>query len=265
MYLAIDVGASKIKMNVYKDTSPKSLVKSKEIETTRTFIKDLDNILDFASTIERLDAVGIALPGFIVDKSIGIISAANLPDWEEKDLRGIVCSRLGTDKVFLVHDGEAHAISEHAWRDTDKDYLFIAWGTGIGATYIRRSGKSVQGQQIEFGFQYVKGRTLESLVGGGYLEKRFGIAPSELSGENWTNIVDDFSEGLANMIALNYPKHIIWGGGVALKNKSIVDKIMEEASKKYPYWEMPTYEFAHFDAEGAVVGVLGAIKINLLR
>ncbi len=263
MYIAIDVGATKIKINCYSDLNPESKVSSQELKTTRYFVKDTENILNILKKENNIKAVAIALPGFVIDKRKGIISAANLPDWENKDLVNRIGSELGTTNIFILHDGEAHAVSEYVWQEVNRDYLFIAWGTGIGATYVRKRGADIETQQIEFGFQYVNGVTLESQVGGGSLEKRFGVKPDMLTSEHWDIIINDFGEGLANIIALNYPGLIIWGGGVVFKNTDVIDKIMQTAFAKYTYWKMPEYRFAKFKDEGCVLGALGTIKLNI--
>ena len=209
MYIAIDVGGTKIKLVPFKELNPASKQSEIIIKTSGNFQKDTDKIVEKLAEYSTVEAVGVALPGFIVDKNVGVVSAANLPGWEGEDLKAKLISSLGINKVFLLHDGEAHAISETVWNVTEDDYIFIAWGTGIGATYIRRVTEKVYAQQIEFGFHYVDGRYIESLVGGNSFKRQFGVNPDKMNEAHWSEVVDNFATGIANLMALNYPKQVI--------------------------------------------------------
>jgi predicted NBD/HSP70 family sugar kinase len=263
MYVSIDVGGTKINISIFEKLSTESEVESFRIKTSGEFDKDISNIIESLSKYtNQIKEVSIALPGFRIDKSKGIISAAYLPKWENKNLYQKLKNGLASKKVHILHDGEAHAISEYSWGHIDKSFIFIAWGTGIGSTFVRIIGNKTYTQQIEFGFQYVRGQTLESLVGGKILKERFGKSPANLKQKHWDDIIDDFGEGLANILALNYCDEIIWGGGIAIKNSAITNKIIDSAHEKYPYWDKPKSRLATYKEKGAIYGGLGLIKIK---
>lgn len=264
MYIAIDVGGTKINASSFEKLSPDSLKEEQEIETVREFEKDIVQISKILETYKgKIDAIGIALPGFIVSEDTGIISAANLPKWENKDIKKALSPLITPDKVFLLHDAKAHAMAELVFAQTLNPFLNIAWGTGIGGTFIKKIGNSVHSQQIEFGYQTVNGVHIEQLVGGINFEKRFNKKASEMTEDEWGEVVEDMSIGVANLYALNYAPQIIWGGGVAIKQKHRIKTVMEKASEKYPFWPMPEYRFSTFNEKGGVIGALANIKFNL--
>lgn len=264
MYIAIDVGGTKINISLFDKLDPNALSKEIKIDTTRKYESDITNIVNELSTFSgQIDAIGIALPGFIVNENQGIVSAANLPDWENKNIKDSLSSIISSDKIFLLHDAKAHALAELIFANAEDCFLYIAWGTGIGATFIKKYESVVHSQQVEFGYQMVKGVYIEELVGGVNFEKRFNKKASELTEEDWENIAEDFSIGLANLFALNYAPQIVWGGGVAIKQRDRIKDIVERASKKYPFWPMPTFRFSTFDEKGGVIGALANIKYNL--
>lgn len=39
---------------------------------------------------------------------------------------------------------------------------------------------------------------------------------------------------------------------------------MDRVHAKYPYWGKPSFEFAHFEEDGGLIGALGNIKLNLI-
>ena len=264
MYVAIDVGGTKIRISSFSKLDPKSLFEEKTIEADNNFTKSMEAISQVLGIVKRpIKAISVALPGYIVSEKTGIVLAANLPGWNKKDMREPLAKFVGDDKIFFLHDAKAHALAELVFAKTQDEFLYIAWGTGVGATYIKKYKSIVHSQQIEFGYQYVNGKYIEKLVGGSSFKKRFGKEALEMTEAEWKKVEEDFSVGLANLFALNYAPQIIWGGGVAIKQKKRLKKVVNLASEKFPFWKKPSFRLSSFGERGAVVGALGYIKLNL--
>jgi predicted NBD/HSP70 family sugar kinase len=261
MYVAIDVGGTKIHICAFTELKPNSLADEVVIDTVNDFTVDSKHIVESLRKFPQISAIGIALPGFVVDENLGVISAANLASWEMRDVKNELLSIVEKDNIFLLHDAKAHALAELVFAEVNNPFLNIAWGTGVGGTYVKKIGEIIHTQQIELGFQTVNGKYLEELVGGVHLEKRFQKPISEFSDKEWDVVTEDMSTGVANLLALNYAPQIIWGGGVALKQTAHIEEIMKQAAKKFPFWPQPEHRFSTFQEKGGVMGTLAQISL----
>jgi len=264
MYVAIDVGGTKIRITAYTELDPNTQTIEMKHDTTGDFDQDFQNILQTLSSLEDIQAIGIAIPGISINKDTGIVLAHNLPDWNNKNIKTALSSVILQDKIFISHDAVANALGEMLFSKTGKAFVYITWGTGVGAAYITKYDSMLVTQQIEFGRQLVNGVPLENLVGGVNFPKNFNNKTgSELDNEDWKVLTENFSTGLANLYALNYSPQIIWGGGVAVKQFNRIPPIMEMAAKKYPYGNKIRYGVSSFGEWGGVVGALANIKYCL--
>jgi len=86
---------------------------------------------------ERLIGVGVGVPGLILLEKGIVITAPNLPGWEQYPLRDALENKLGCP-VVLENDANAAALGEvwiGAGRDVE-DLVLLTLGTGIGGGVI---------------------------------------------------------------------------------------------------------------------------------
>jgi len=152
-YLGIDLGGTNLKVGCFDselnqiaktlnpthaDMGPEAVIDTIE-ETTKKLLSE-NNL-----TLDDIISVGIGSPG-PADISEGIvISAPNLPEFQNVPLRRLVSERLGKDVVF-ENDANAACWGEYvvgAGRGV-KDMIFFTLGTGIGGGIIS-NGELVHG------------------------------------------------------------------------------------------------------------------------
>ena len=152
-YLGIDLGGTNLKVGCFDselnqiaktlnpthaDMGPEAVIDRIE-ETTKKLLSE-NNL-----TLDDIISVGIGSPG-PADISEGIVvSAPNLPEFQNVPLKQLVSERLGKDVVF-ENDANAACWGEYvvgAGRGV-KDMIFFTLGTGIGGGIIS-NGELVHG------------------------------------------------------------------------------------------------------------------------
>jgi glucokinase len=276
MYLAIDVGGTSINMGLFEKLDPKSKVAGVLLKVKNNFAADMVQIKDAIDklTTSKIESVGICTPGLLTKDETQIIIAENLSGWQKKDIPLELKGLLGAKFAFLCHDVKAAAISECVFGGMDTDFAFIIWGTGIGCGYARYyNSKRIEFQQVEIGYQVIAKTIkldgeefpgyLEYHCGGRKIEKRFGKPAAEISDKEWNIVLDDMSSGLRNLLQLNYPPTVIFGGGVILKQTKRLKQLQKLVAGKIRYERESQFKIATFGEEAGLIGALGLIKLKL--
>jgi predicted NBD/HSP70 family sugar kinase len=230
-------------------------------------------------------AIGVAMPG-LVDTERGTgASLANLPGWDNVDIRAAFAGANGAT-VTVENDANAAAIGE-GWLGAArgmKHYAFIAWGTGIGAGMVidGRAHRGAHALAGEIGFMPVS-RTharssdwrdgLEGIAGGASIAEQArrsvsqGATPRELfdaadAGDGdaraWLNAVHEWmAMAIGGIIAVIDPEMVVMGGGVAAaQGERLLAPIRELVHARGPHRTPIVLSELGEDAQ-----ILGAIKL----
>jgi glucokinase len=139
-YLGIDLGATKILARLVDPVSGRATGRSKVPTPTGGPDAVLEAVVRAVRQLGRLDrarAVGIGVPGFVVDASV-VMSCANIAGWDEPvEVVQFLAEELGKP-VVVGNDVNCGALAEHrlgAGRGCD-DLLAIFVGTGVGGGLV---------------------------------------------------------------------------------------------------------------------------------
>lgn len=188
-------------------------------------------------------AVGVAVPGVVVESTGTVRTAANL-GWEDVPIGPLLAEALGRE-VVVCHDVRAAALAEGvlgAARDA-RDYLLLTLGTGVGAAVVLdgRPYTGARGLGGELGHTVVDpGGTrcacgargcLEIYASAGGLARRYSelgggsvsaleVGRRAASGEAvaarvWRQALEALALALANYVTLLDPELVVIGGGMA--------------------------------------------------
>ncbi|MBM7551471.1 ROK family protein [Thalassobacillus pellis] len=163
--------------------------------------------------------------------SYGTIQKTPKIDWVDFPLAGEIRKNLGVP-VVVDTDVNVAALSESQWgnaKDADS-CLYITVGTGVGAGAVV-NGTTLKGlSHPEMGHIVVKrhendeftgicpyhGDCLEGMASGPAIEKRWGKAGKDLSGDPavWEMEAHYLAQALVSYIYILSPERIVMGGGV---------------------------------------------------
>lgn len=235
------------------------------MKTIITTVKDL-------AQGRAIDALGLSVAGVV--KEGKICGSGNLRDWVGKKPAMTLGPALRTS-VNVINDTQAAALSEYSQCFTS--LLYVIWGTGVGmaAMLAPESDKvpiclSTEGGHITIdcnsllrcgcgGYGH-----LEALVGGGNLQRRFGVSASELTNDQWAIVFDDMAVGLraASSVFMNMP--IVLGGGVTFKQASRLGMLQGALQKLNSPAAVPSLSLSYWGEDAGLVGAAYAAK-QLLR
>lgn len=228
--IGIDIGASKIAAGLV-DEQGRMLE-----QTERPTPQDPDGAVEVARLmVERFlkrgaQLVGVGAPGQMDFTKGVIVDSPNLPQWKNYPLKEKLEKKFTTD-IALDNDANAALLGE-LWQGAargKKTVLMLTLGTGIGGA-LWQDGKLERGEAgtgAELGHTVIdpsypnhcrQGHQgcLESMIGGGVNEKKYGKGLKELFED--TNFLTQWSSnlerGAAALVAQYHPEIVVLGGGV---------------------------------------------------
>lgn len=257
--LVFDIGGTNIKYGIFEDGN---LVNVRETPTDA--FKGGHKIMEkVAGLIEKnindkIDSIGISTAGQVDNKKGRIVFAnANIPDYT-----GLAIKKYFEDKFslpcYVENDVNSAGLGElYANAEIDGDFVFIAYGTGIGGAIIHNneviSGDNFFagsiGQMLIFNKETMSYCEYESICSTKYLvQKVEAIDPMIKNGrmifEHLDNLqigalIDEWTSniviGLINVTYLIDPKYLVLGGGI-MENNIIFHLISDKYYKaKNPF------------------------------
>lgn len=262
MYLAIDVGGTKVLVTSFSDDGKK--LKSEKIKTPKDYPDFIEEVKKAVKTVigdTQPNACAIALPGTI-DRENGVVVAfGNLP-WENVHVREDLQDTLDCP-IVLENDAKMAGLAEaDAVKDLYSRVLYITVSTGVGVGLI------VDGK-IDLSVSDAGGRGImlehqgkimawEEFASGKALKQRSGKLASELEDDSpeWYVIARNIAIGLINEIGAHNPDCVIVGGGVGTHLEKFHEHLHEELElyRSKMITKMPQIQKAQHPEEAVVYG-----------
>ncbi|MCO4747258.1 MAG: ROK family protein [Proteobacteria bacterium] len=149
------------------------------VQTIPLEARDVETVLAAVQSalapLGELDAVGVALPGFL-DGDV-VRASPNFPTWKQLPIRALLEERLGVP-VSVENDGTAAAAGAWSARGCCEDLVLLTLGTGVGggAVLDGKIWRGRTGSAGEFGHIYAGGEQLCGCGARGCLETWAGTA-----------------------------------------------------------------------------------------
>jgi Transcriptional regulator/sugar kinase len=139
-YITVDVGGTQIRVAGFAENSTEPLVQ-KKIKTQgdgQTPVERLTGVLsEIWPTLQDVSSIAIAAPGYLDPKKGIVVTAPNIPGWQNLPLAGILQSKFNVP-VYLGNDANLAALGE--WKfgagRGHSNLLYITISTGIGGGII---------------------------------------------------------------------------------------------------------------------------------
>ena len=286
----VDIGGTSIKLGVFDGAGKMYDFIEYDTDSHKGGNYILQNLIDKIEQFEQVDAIGVSTAGQ-VDRENGMIvqESANIPQTSGLQIKRILGNHFNVP-VNVENDVNAAALGESqfgAGRDYN-DFLFLAYGTGIGGAIVANSelyyGRN--GYAAEFGHMITHGNGLTCKCGvkgcyETYASTTALLREAQKLDSNITNgriIFEKFYEndkqikkviekwveeiviGLTSIIHIFNPTTIVIGGGI-MEQEVLVHMISEKVN------EMVLESFAGVNivkaSLGNRAGMLGAVSLHV--
>ncbi len=271
-FILIDIGGTKTRLAASTDL--KSFVSEPISFPTPTDPHEaLEKISTAASTLAAgvpFTALICGVPGVLNADKTSLVQAANLPSWDNFELKTALAEKLSTE-VSLENDATLAGLGETYFGagSPEKIVAYFTVSTGVGGARIVNGAIDSASNRFEPGHQIlcVDGNfehpvELEQLISGTALTKKYGKIPSDITDENvWNESARLFAYGLYNSILHWSPDIVIMGGFVSqyLPLEVIRGELSRLLGKRKP----PELKLAALEDHGGLWGGMAYLKKNL--
>ena len=275
MYLLFDIGGTNIRISYAKDGV--DIGESIVVATPQDFEEGVAAIAHAAEELGALGHIQAAAGGiagvFNADKSM-LVRSPNLTQWTNKPLVARLTDTLGVP-VYVENDAAIVGLGE-AHHGAGKHFSIVEYitvSTGVGGARIvegnidERSVGFEPGQElfpIQDGGEPI---TLEKVVSGVAIEKRFGKKPKEVTDPAvWEELSKKLAYGLYNTIVLWSPDVVVLGGSMIVGNPAIpVDRTAAHLSDMLTIFpQPPIIKKAELGNLGGLWGALEFVKSKIV-
>lgn len=271
MYIAIDIGATNIRVAAFKSITKPKILKKQEFKTLNNFEKDLSGIVIAVKklTQAKIKGIGISAACVFNEKRNKILQYANLPAWKNKNIAKDI-KKIFKCETIIENDTACACLSEALFgKIKNSDFIYVIWGSGIGAAQAIRLKKEILIRPLEPGHQIISWQEnkknscgqkgcLEFYCGGHGIEKYFNKKPENLTKNQWQKVIEFMANGMINLITCCPTKFIVFGGGVALNNVSKITQMKNSVQKRLKILPCPQFIIGSLKDNA---GLLGAISL----
>ena len=240
----IDLGGTTAKVGLF--TTSGALLEKWEVPTDTSNAGEhiLENLADAIHakmaekeiTSERVEGVGIGVPGPVLDSRVVPIICANLGGWGERNVSAQLSGLLDGMKVLVGNDANVAALGE-IWMGTAKgcrSAVMVTLGTGVGggvklgcleqyssATGVVRCMKKLLDENPDADC-VLRGKDFEA-------KDVFDAARSgdALAAREVDEMTDTLGMALASIASTTDPEMFLIGGGVARAGDVLFDPLVE--------------------------------------
>lgn len=264
MYLLIDIGGTKTRVTI---TEHKEAFKDPVVfHTPQNFDEWFTELTKASSSLtqgRKISGVVSGVPGTLTEDGI-VLTTPNLPEWKGMAIKQKIsdffeCPVIFENDTALVGLGEAMF-------GAGKDNPIVAYitiSTGVNGVRIVDGKIDRHTLGFEIGHTIIdQGHDVESLIGGGALEKRFGKPSHEVHDVAlWEKINHYAGVFGANTTMYWSPSVIVYGGPVM--NDLHIETIEREAKRYLTMYERtPVFIRGTLKDFGGLYGALARCKEN---
>jgi predicted NBD/HSP70 family sugar kinase len=258
MIVAIDIGGTKTLVAGFdRGGEPMQEHRFPTPKDTDQFLSELIELLDKHYDKSEIDAISIAVPGFVNDGVV--VWCGNLP-WKNFDLKTPLKELFGAP-IFVENDANLAGLSEaNALKPVPRLCLYLTFSTGIGSGFIADGKITPSFAASEAGhmvFEFDgKLREWESFASGKAIHETYGKYAYEIDGKKtWDEIAQKMSVGLSAIVPLLQPDVIVMGGGVGTHFARYHSQLESLVDKRLPdYIERPRIIQAKHPQEAVIYG-----------
>lgn len=236
-YVLFDIGGTKTRVAVSDDLQ--SFTEAKKFATAPTMKAGVKDIAAAVTELTTKPIRGIAggIRGALNHDKTEMIQDAGgvLTGWEEQPLTAELKKVFGAE-VYLENDAAMVGLGEAHYGAGDPAHIvvYLTVSTGVGGVKIEYGKVDDYHYGFEPGHQILdvdhtilgegEEPTLENLVSGSAVERRFGMKPYEIpqSDAVWDQLANYLAHGLRNTVLYWSPDTIVLGGSMIVGDPRII-------------------------------------------
>ena len=290
--VGVDIGGTSILLGVFNENGIKEQSFTYDITQDTSGESILNELIERIKTLGSIDAIGICAPGQIDQQTGAVIGdLVNIPHSTNLEIKSILETHLSVP-VHVCNDVEAAALGESNFglHDDMTNYLFVAYGTGVGGAIVRDaeidSGEMgyagefghmithVNGQQCACGMKgcYEVYASTKALVQTAikidplYDDGRKIIAAHKQGNIKIQAVVEDWLvevvAGLVSLVHIFNPTTLVLGGGI-MENDFLITEIQARLNEQI----LRAFRHVHVKKAslGNKAGMYGAVIFFLKR
>ncbi len=241
------------------------------METPQSYDVGLKDLTDTALALAKgstIEAMAVGFPGVLSHDKRVILSSEHLGGWAghmfADDIERLILTNVNLENdTALVGLGEA---VQGAGRG-GAIVAYITISTGVNGVRIVDGGIDRSTLGFEIGGQYLsiddKLSTLEDLVSGSAIEKKYGMHPRELGKDSpvWEELAPIVALGIHNTILYWSPERVVLGGSMMNEIGISIDSVKGHLAtfmKKLP--KIPDIVHSTLHDEGGLYGGLARLR-----
>ncbi|HUY62354.1 MAG TPA: ROK family protein [Candidatus Paceibacterota bacterium] len=215
--IIFDIGGTNMRVARAAGTTFEGEVKIDTPQAPEEAFATLAKLVESAADSDGVEVIAGGVAG-VVNAEGDVIASPNLSAWQGMRLGERLAERFSVP-VHIENDASMAALGE-AQYGAGKGAGIVAYlgvGTGVGGARVVDGALDRRAQGFEPGHQIVdaaSGGTLESLVGGGALGFRYGMAPASLPRSAYDAALPALAAGVWNAIVLWSPDVVVLGGSL---------------------------------------------------
>ncbi len=214
---------------------------------------------------EKVTAIAGGIAG-VIDNFGTVLKSPNLPEWKDFPLAKLFAEHFSIP-VTVRNDAEMAGLGEACY-GAGSNHSIVAYlgiGTGVGGTRIvgRMPTPHIfgfePGQQI---LDTVNKTTLESLIGGASLTKKYNLQACDLPRSVWNELTSVFAAGIMNTIVHWSPDVVVLGGSLMNEDNGFRVGDITDALEKLPsiYLKLPPLLRARLGDKSGLYGALATLN-----
>ena len=215
-HIVFDIGGTHLRVARLESGAPSE---AQKIETPASPDEAFTALVALAGRVAggTVDGISGGVAG-VIGKDGTVLSSPNLPEWNGFPLARKLSERFSAP-AFLHNDSDLAGLGEALFGAGQgaRIVAHLRLGTGVGGTRIVEGEIDDHAQGFEPGHQVVElstGASLESLIGGAALRKKYGMPPPKLSPEIWKELTPALAIGIWNAIVHWSPDIVVLGGSL---------------------------------------------------
>ena len=280
MVISVDVGGTNMRVALVDLSNGAEIVRTEVHRVPQDYEEGIMKLMDHIADLSfgyQLEGIGACFPG-IIDENDMVMNPNNLPDWGMRPIRPTLEEKFKVP-VRIVHDAQGAALGEAffgAARHIGR-FVYIIWGTGIGAADIKRIDENRY-----FMFSFENGHHImewegkqcncgqrgcpEAYLGGDVLAEYFGEGMAGVSDDDprWDFVVQKAAQVVLNTLIFHPVDLFVFNGGVIRNRPFLLERIQPLMRKRLEMLPMPKMVLAEKGDEAALYGCAGLFDIDLV-
>jgi glucokinase len=271
MYIFFDIGGTK--MRIARSRDGETFDEPLRFDTPASYDEGIALLIKTAQDLsagEKIDAVAGGIAGTLDPTRTHLVHATHLVDWVQKPIHEQLMNAWGTP-VYMENDSAVVGLGEANYGAGQGGGIvaYITVSTGIGGARLIDGTLDVSGYSFEPGDQIIatdeggKGISVEDLVSGTALERRFGKKPYAIEDPVvWEELARLLAYALYNTILHWTPAVVVLGGPMVVGKPAIsVDQVQDQLKTLLSvYPTIPQIRQATLKDIGGIYGACALLK-----